>query len=152
MLPAVIDGVANASKAAIDMALYGDTKIQGGNKNNLGLGVGQTNYNRIGTSPGRVTTTNGQTYTQGVRTAAGCPRINFATNKDAQAVADYLFTVANEYDMVTLADYLDACGDYAANIPRSHIQNKYAWMRGTQFNVAWSMGSWIIDLPEPVSI
>ena len=158
LLPAVIDGVANASKAAIDMALYGDTKINT-QQNKLGVGVSRTNYSSLA----RQSQQNqplGQNVTYG-RTSylTGFQNIPMVYS-DAESVKNYIIEYICEYGRCSINEYYDACGEYAKGIDRRNnsILQKWGWNEDNLKNFEITVkrapmsGLWIIDLPEPVAI
>lgn len=160
LLPAVIDGVANASKAAIDMALYGDTKINTG-QNQLGVGVSRTNYNALSSLTRQPQNQPlGQNATYG-RTSyiTGFQNIPMAY-PDAESVKNYIIEYIQEYGRCSINEYYDACGNYARGIDRRNnsILQKWGWNEENLKNFeikarrAPMSGLWVVDLPEPVAI
>lgn len=161
LVPAIIDGLANAGKATIDGIFYpnGGAPQQ---DNRLGVGVNRTNYSYSSLSrPTNTTSQVGRVQVSGGRYTndpspnrylTGFTNIRFASYSDAEAVARYMFQMTSEYDAITIADFYDACGDYAKDLPRTHVDSKWGWMRGTNFNPVRAAGAWIIDLPDPIAI
>lgn len=163
VIPAIMDGIANAGKAAIDSVFYPDGR--GNSQTQLGVGVRQ-NYSwssmtrqptqqtgRVIVSGGTGVPQNGQNFQGGnTRYLSGFTNIRFASYSDAEAVANYMYQTLNEYDIIPLSEFYDACGEYAAGITRTSVMSKWGWPRGTEFPVRRAAGSWIINMPDPIAL
>lgn len=153
LVPTIFDGLANSAKAAIDSFFYGDqrppqqsnrtnynsltrgsSRISGGgiNENRLNIGNRGYNYNRAFTN------------------------IIFDIHADAQAVMEYLFDYANEYNRVPVGEFYDAAGDYAEEqgIRTSMSSYNIGWYPEDLDGIAVkrAINGWYITLPSPRSL
>lgn len=153
LVPTIFDGIANSAKAAIDTFFYGESRpSQGNNRTNYSsLSRGTTRISGGGVNESRLNVGN-----RGYNYNRAFTNIIFDMHSDAQAVMNYLFDYAAEYNRVPVGEFYDASGDYAEEQGIRTTMSSYniGWYPEDLDGVAIRrvVNGWIIDLPNPKSL
>lgn len=160
LIPSIIDGIATSAKAAIDNMFYGETR-QNNSSFTTGLGVNRNPsfYNaltRSTVSGGGIVASGGRgtPQSQGYVNAYrhGFQNVPLPMLRDAELVRDYLLQYLYTYKQVRVADFYDACGDYAAHIFQQYTDNNWGWTNLDNLTIDHYPEGWVIRLPEPISL
>lgn len=144
--PTIIDGIANASKAAIDGFLYGEARP----RNSSSYGNQKTNYgslSRPGSGNGGIVVRGGNgSKTDYSRIARRFENVVISNRRDAENILQYLIDYIEEYNYVTVADFYDLFDEGA---PESKFtDNNWGWKNLNGVRIDHVPGGWQIDFPE----
>ena len=168
LIPAILDSIATTAKATIDGMFYGNSGAPNGYRGpTTGFGVNQNPgfYNSLtrsivsggGIVASGSNTQNAQNQNQQYQQYVnqyrhGFQNVPLPMHKDASCVRDYLWEYLTTYGQVRVADFYDACGDYAAHIIQQYTDNNWGWRNLDGLKVDRVPEGWILNLPEPISL
>lgn len=168
LIPAVLDSIATTAKATIDGMFYGSNGAPTNyNRPSTGFGVGQnptfySNLTRSIVSGGGIVVSGSNVQNQNINQPQfqqyvnqyrhGFQNVALPMHKDAANVREYLWEYLAIYGQVRVADFYDACGDYAAHIIQQYTDNNWGWKNLDGLNVIRVPEGWILTLPEPISL
>ena len=156
------------SKATIDGMFYGNSGAPNGYRGpTTGFGVNQNPgfYNSLtrsivsgggivasGSNAQNTQNQNQQYQQYANQYRHGFQNVPLPMHKDASCVRDYLWEYLTTYGQVRVADFYDACGDYAAHIIQQYTDNNWGWRNLDGLQVVRVPEGWILNLPEPISL
>jgi len=146
VMPTIIDGIANASKAAIDGFLYGESRpgkasSYGNNKRDYG------SLSRPGSSSGGIVVrgSNGS-RTDYSKVGRRFENVRISNRRDAENILQYLIDYVEEYGYVSVADFYDLFDEGA---PQSRFtDNNWGWRDLTNVGIIHVAGGWQINFPD----
>lgn len=158
LIPTIIDGVANAGKAAIDGICYGESKPGSASK----YGNQKTNYSTSGYgsmtrssgNAGGVVASGGRGSRQNdiSRSRRGFEPIKLSSRRDAENVLKYLQDIVDQYDNVSVSEYYEAFDNESISALARYTDLNYGWFDLSDVEILHIPGGWVIDLPDPVRL
>lgn len=157
IVPRIIDGIADASKAAIDGLFYGETRVRStrydtGNRTNYSSlsrpGSGSTRGG-VADRGGRIQDRNGTNYGGSMRRFVNIP---IQTRYDAECILEYMRERIEEAECVSVLEYYDIFESEDVLQYRKFTDNKWGWFNLDNIGIRHIPNGWVIDLPEPISL
>lgn len=149
LLPAAKDMVADAVSQGIEKMLFGETR--GAARPRVGAGrpakggSGYTSYNRYAVNPGhRREEPPRREMSRRAKASHDFGEILIPSRAEAQSVLDQMYTLIDDYDVVTVADLYEMVGETG-----SFTDEKWGWfdIRGT--TISRTNGGYSLNLAAP---
>lgn len=147
LIPSLKSAISDVVANGIDMLLYGE--IRGGSRGSSSRRSSGSRtsyssyYDKSDREDRRRRANSSERYS--------CSEIIFDTRIEAEDVLDQIIKAIDEYGMVTVADYYDACG-----VASKYTDNKYGWDDRNNLDGAkvkrLSVDEYYISLPRPTPI
>lgn len=149
LVPAVLDNIADAITAAVEMRFFGDVR-RGSRRGSKGTGrtgsvVNYGGYFTGGDRREKVTKTNRETSSR-----EPIDEMIFETRGDAERVLSDMQEVLEQYPQITVADYIDILKQYGISVREiEHTDNKYGWKDLSSVEPRRARGGgYYLDLPR----
>lgn len=146
LVPAAKDMVHDAVLQGLEHRLWGDSRI--GNPGARRPGAGPVPYNRYSTSPtvsmGYQSAPVRPPMSKRARTVHDFGEIILATRREGEDVIRQMFTLLEQYQVVTVADLYDMTGQES-----SWADRKFGWVDLSGADVRRVKDGYLLDLPRP---
>lgn len=139
LMPAIKDTIADMVVGAIDMAFYGSTggrrrPSRGGSRISRGS-TEVVSYDRFGSRGARRAASGRERY--------DVSNVVFSSRQEADQVLDVLMDYIDEYDIVTVGDFYEACG-----IQTQATDFKYGWSSLGAARIHPSGRGYVLEMPR----
>ena len=138
LIPALKDGIANGTKALIDMIFYGKSSRPGNGPRNTTY-VSYSSY-----SNNRQSNTNSRESRRNVE----YDEIIFPSRVEAEHVLDTMIGITEQYGQATIRDYYDCCNVTS----RGYTDEYFGWMDLRDAKIQRRYNGWTIVLPRAIDL
>ena len=145
LVPAIKENIADAINGAVGMLFFGEARRRSGKSSRNGSRVnygGYFNSDDGGTRRERISRASRDRSSR-----ASLDEFLFESRADAEQVRDEMLEMLDQYDQVTVADYLDLIG-----VSSEFTDHKYGWTDLGRMPIARGRGGYRLELPREIAL
>lgn len=144
LIPAAKATISDIVTNTVEMAVYGsESRDRKGKRLRRERGQTVVSYNSIYDKQ----SSRSRTRESRSRNRHRFDDILIAERVDAEEILSTIIEYLDRYDLVTVADFYEACG-----LPSEYTDRNYGWENLDQASIRAIRGGWIVDLPDPYPI
>ena len=152
LVPAFKDTVTTAVTEAVERAVFGDVRTRrGSSRGPSHSGGGHVQYNRMSAPIQRANANVREdprpSISREARARHDFDQFVLQHRVDAEEIIDRLFSILDQYDVVTVADLYESLGQSA-----SFVDEKWGWYELKGADISRTKGGYLLDLPRPVEL
>ena len=150
LVPAVLENIADAINVAIEMKFFGSAKRRNRGASGNGSRVNYGSFYNGGTKNSRQERLSNSAKERSLSGNEPLDDYIFESRSDAEIVLVEMRELLDQYQQVTVADYLDILRDKGISVQRSvHTDNKFGWVDLSEVEPMRARGGgYFLDLPR----